>query len=130
MNDDYPRDQFGRPVFFDVDGFPIDRFHYSESEDKFAIETVQDVEPIFNRNKALQTENDGYSPTKNWARIASIPLVIVEQWRKEGIDVFNPDHMPAIRKKLMDPDYAFLRTSSLGYQPVRSKFAKKIEVKV
>jgi hypothetical protein len=71
-----------------------------------------DVEPILEHNKALHSFNDGYSPSREWRRAASIPLVIVEKWRNEhGIDVFNPDHMPAVKRLLNSSEYLYLRTA-------------------
>ena len=71
-----------------------------------------DVEPILEHNKALYSMNDGYSPGREWRRAASIPMAIIEKWRNEhGIDVFNPDHMPAVRRLLNSNEYAFLRTA-------------------
>ena len=71
-----------------------------------------DVEPILEHNKALYSMNDGYAPGREWRRAASIPLVIVEKWRNEhGVDVFNPDHMPAVKRLLNSNEYLYLRTA-------------------
>ena len=90
-------------------------FHYDEMEDTSHVRSVQDVEPILENNKALQTFNDGYSPSRDLKRIASIPLVIAQRWMKEdGINWMTlPKHEKAkyLRRKLNDPEYSFLRTS-------------------
>lgn len=71
-----------------------------------------DVEPILEHNKALYTSGDGYSPSREWRRAASIPMAIVEKWRVEkGVDVFNPDHMPAVCRLLNSNEYLYLRTA-------------------
>jgi len=71
-----------------------------------------DVEPILEHNKALATSGDGYTPSREMRRAASIPLAIVEKWKNElGVDVLNPDHMPAVRRLLNSSEYAFLRTA-------------------
>jgi len=36
---------------------------------------------------------------------------VVEQWLKEGIDIFNPAHEEAVKRKLNDSDNLFLRTA-------------------
>ena len=42
---------------------------------------------------------------------ACIPEIICIKWRlEEGIDIYNKDHWERVRKKLNDPDYAYLRT--------------------
>ena len=71
-----------------------------------------DVEPLLEANKALYTSGDGYSPSREWRRAASIPMAIVEKWRNEyGVDVFNPDHMPAVKRLLNSNEYLYLRTA-------------------
>jgi len=72
---------------------------------------TQDVEPFLDRNKELYNAGDGYSPSRDLRRAASIPLVVVEQWLSEGIDIFNPDHAEAIKRKLNDPENRYLRTA-------------------
>jgi len=74
--------------------------------------TTQDVEPILEHNKVLQT-----IPQKSdWGRhIASIPMVIVEKWlREDGVyfpSLPQPERGKYLRRKLLDPDYRFLLTT-------------------
>lgn len=90
-------------------------FHYDEMTDTAHIRRTQDVEPILDNNKRLQTFNDGYTPSRDMKRIASIPLVICERWIKE--DGVNWLALPKkekgeyLRRKLNDPDNRHLRTS-------------------
>lgn len=71
-----------------------------------------DVEPILEHNKALATSGDGYSPSRELRRAASIPMAIVEKWKNElGVDVFNPDHKAAVRRLLNSSEYMYLRTA-------------------
>lgn len=71
-----------------------------------------DVEPILEHNKALAASGDGYSPSRELRRAASIPMAIVEKWKNElGVDVFNPDHLPAVRRLLNSNEYLYLRTA-------------------
>jgi hypothetical protein len=71
-----------------------------------------DVEPLLEANKALATSGDGYSPSRELRRAASIPMAIIEKWKNElGVDVFNPDHRPAVRRLLNSNEYRFLRTA-------------------
>jgi hypothetical protein len=44
-------------------------------------------------------------------KVASIPNWVVEQWMREGINIFKDEDWPKIKAKLNDPDYKFLRTS-------------------
>mgnify|MGYP006893822174 CR=1 FL=1 len=54
----------------------VTNFHYDEMTDTSTISREQDVEAILENNKALQTHNDGYSPSREMKRVASIPMVI------------------------------------------------------
>jgi hypothetical protein len=71
-----------------------------------------DVEPLLEANKALYTMNDGYSPSRELRRAASVPMAIIEKWKNElGVDVFNPDHKEAVRRLLNSSEYLYLRTA-------------------
>ena len=48
---------------------------------------------------------------KNIWKVADIPTVVIEQWRKEGIDLFKDEDWPKVRAKLNDPEFKHLRTS-------------------
>jgi len=99
----------------DADGGVVSTFHYDEGEETTTVSVAQDVEPILDANKAAQTLNDGYSPDRTLKRIASIPLVTVQQWMKDdGVNFLAlPKHekQKYLRRKLNDPDYRWLRTS-------------------
>ena len=63
-------------------------------------------------NKAAANARDGYSPTRDLREVAEIPMVVALKWKEErGIDVFNRDHWPAVKKLLRDPEWRHLRTS-------------------
>ena len=87
--------------------------HYDAGADRTIIETVQDVEPILERNKALQNDDaGGWSPTRDLRRAATIPDIIILKWRnEEGIDVYDPNHWPAVKLKLNSSEYRWLRTA-------------------
>jgi len=84
---------------------------YDEMADRLIVKRTQDVEPILELNKKLQNENDGYTPSRNMRRVASIPNVVLEQWMKEGVDVFDKNCREAVRRKLNDPEWMWLRTA-------------------
>lgn len=80
-------------------------FHGSEDGNSFAIETVQDVEPLLERNKI---DLNMVSGTDRWGdgKIAArIPQVIYDQWLREGI----MDDERKLKAKLNDPDNRFMR---------------------
>jgi hypothetical protein len=83
-----------------------------DSDGSLVVHRLADVEPLLELNKALATSGDGYTPSRDLRRAASVPMAIIEKWRNEhGIDLFNPDHMPAVRRLLNSSEYMYLRTA-------------------
>lgn len=92
----------------------ITEYHrYDESTDQTIIKSVQDVEPLLDRNKALQNEQDqGWGRTRAIRRAAEIPAIIILKWLNEyGINIYDRNHWPAVKRKLNDPDWRWLRTA-------------------
>lgn len=83
-----------------------------QADGSLVVHREADVEPILEINKALAASGDGYSPSRELRRAASIPCAIIEKWRNElGVDLYNPDHMPAVRRLLNSNEYRHLRTA-------------------
>ena len=86
------------------------RLSYHAPDDELLIERVQDVEPILDANKAeFDPDNKRYGG-ESFYRVASIPLVVVEQWMREGVNIFDPNCKADVRRKLNDRAYQHLRT--------------------
>ena len=86
-----------------------------EDGDRLTVVREQDVEAILDHNKALQNDgSNGYGATRDMRKVASIPLVVVEQWIKEdGVNLLHlsgPEKNAYLRKKLNDPDNRFFKT--------------------
>ena len=102
----------GRPFESDDILGLTERFHFDQMENRWGIETISDVQPILDLNKAQANNGDGFTPSRDMKHIARIPLVIVEKWKNElGVDLFNKDHEGKIRQLLNDPDWLYLHTS-------------------
>lgn len=92
-------------------------FHKDDSDGVFTIRTLQDVNPILEHNKALQALNDGFSPSRELKRVASIPTTIVRKWCKDaGISFRKFMRRPQefqgwLERKLKDPENRFLLTA-------------------
>jgi len=81
-----------------------------------------DVEPILEANKALYTSGDGYTPSRELRRAASVPMAIIEKWRNElGVDVFDQNDRAKVLQLLDSNEYRFLRTApgTLSRKPKR-----------
>lgn len=87
------------------------RILLDRNESKIVAYSEQDVEPILDRNKALQ----GESQKSDWGRhIATIPNIVLLKWfNEEGADVWRlrgDEFGKFIKKKINDPDWRHLRT--------------------
>jgi len=87
--------------------------YYDHATKQTVIETVQDVQPIIERNKKLA--NDGsYAARGKKAdhfHIATIPNnVIVDLKDNHGIDIWNKDDLKKLEKLLMSCEFRDLRT--------------------
>lgn len=82
------------------------------ADGSMAFQVTADVTANIEDNKRLQTLNDGYSPSRDLRRVASIPLAVAVEWHdRYGVDVLNKDHTEAVKRLLRDPDWRHLRTS-------------------
>lgn len=92
------------------------KFHYDAMGDVLHVERTQDVEPIIERNKALVNGHQAKRPhagrySQTYNHVASIPLVVVEKWMKEGIDFFNPDEKDKRKiREYLNGEYSLLKT--------------------
>ena len=83
---------------------------YEESADKITLTKTQDTQPILDQN--ARERNSGVNNPTSTAlgrKVASIPLVVWQNWLKETNGEIQKD--PALLAKyLNDPDNSFLRT--------------------
>jgi hypothetical protein len=94
--------------------------HIDESEETLTLNRVQDVEPILDLNKYLQTVKQ----QSDWGRhVATVPNIFLEKWLREEWDrgnvnlrIFTPEFDQLIDRKIKDPDWKFLRTDSQQVQ--------------
>lgn len=85
---------------------------HDEMEDRLHVAHTQDISPIIAKNIAQAKEIDKHAKWGETERVASIPMVVVIQWMKEGINVMAPTYedQQKIKKKLNSREYAYLRT--------------------
>lgn len=79
----------------------------------YTIVSEQHVETdILERNKAMYNHNDGYTPSRDMQRVASIPMALIEHWQTvEGWNPFLPENADKLAAKLDDSDLRYLRTA-------------------
>ena len=85
-------------------------FHFHEPTKEFAIEHIEDIQPLVDSNKNLQ-END-HLMSDELRLSARIPMTVYYEWKsKFGVDVFNPNHKEGVKKLLNSADYRYLKTT-------------------
>lgn len=94
--------------------------HVDEMTGNFTVETIDsDVAPVLDRNKALQNGARPRTKDGSFEHVASIPPIVLHQWMIEaGVKpaaMHGKEFFAFIRRKLFDPDYRWLRTSSIRW---------------
>ena len=91
--------------------------YIQESDGKLTINNQQNVNPLVERNKKLYTADSGYTPSKDFKRIASIPPIILEIWTKEHNGSRNWFALPKetqnkiLKTKLNSSEFKYFRTA-------------------
>jgi hypothetical protein len=90
----------------------IKHFIDDDEHGRFRIVSLGDAEAILERNKAMATHNDGYSPSRELRRVASIPLIVMLKWlNEEGWWALDPANEGKLKTKLNSIEYLHLRTA-------------------
>jgi len=80
--------------------------------DDYEVVSFQDATPFLEANKIAATHNDGYSPSRELRRAASIPLILILKWlNEEGWFALDPACEDKLKEKLNSSDYRYLRTA-------------------
>jgi hypothetical protein len=85
---------------------------------RLVVRRTQDTTGYLEQNKAEMNEAPSWRPyasarkDRSMRKVASIPMIVVEQWMREGISIFDPS--PEVQKKIAEKlnsnEYAYLRT--------------------
>lgn len=87
---------------------------YDHMTKKLNIKRVQDVEPTIEYTK-LKSNDEDYSKKgikKGMWHYATIPAIVIEQWLKIGVNIYNRDHKKKIFQLLNSPEYRYLKTTT------------------
>ena len=94
----------------------VSTYHdYDPLTDTTTIYTSQDVAPALEWNKALFKEDGASARGKKigWWHVASIPIGVQEKWLREyGVNIWDKDHLPRVKRLLNDPEWRYLRTAA------------------
>ncbi len=98
-----------KKLFDKDDALGITRiWHYDADKDEATIETRQDVSQIIEENKQEYAQIDERARWGEWTRVASIPMSIYFQLKREG----KLDDEAFMKRWLNDPDNKYFRTRS------------------
>jgi hypothetical protein len=87
--------------------------YWDEHTEEMHVARVQDVEPVLERNKAIRAAGwDGYNGDRSMRAVAEIPVTIVEQWQREGVEWWNQDHNAELQKRIADPALSGFRIAT------------------
>jgi len=97
---------------FDVNGDILHTISHDEVTDQTTISSTQDVDPYLQANKEERESQTSISRMGDgMQKIASIPLTIVEMWRKElGSDPLSQANRGWLMRRLQSAEYSKLRT--------------------
>lgn len=91
---------------------PVAMHHYDQTTGQTTIDSFQDVNPVIEANqREYLSGHDGYSADRSWQKVASIPLIVVEELYKKGINIFNRDHWPKVAGMLDSSEWQKFRTA-------------------
>ena len=88
-------------------------YFWDSSSRKLIVQRVQLADDILDDNKAEYNSHGDHKASRYGKRpmhkVATIPQGLIEQWMKEGFNVYTASDAE-LRRKLNDPDYKYLRT--------------------
>ncbi len=91
---------------------PTQVHHYDQTTGDATIETIHDVTAILDDNKRQRLSgHDGYTPSRDLRKVASIPLGTVERLYKMGINIMDDNDWPMIAALLDSNEWAAFRTA-------------------
>ncbi|HEX3862106.1 MAG TPA: hypothetical protein VHY35_10485 [Stellaceae bacterium] len=94
----------------------VETFEYDETEDKAYIHRTADVSSIIESNKKRQNDGtNGYTDKdRDMVHMAHIPIDIIYLWlTKYGVDIYNKNHMPAVKRLLNSNEWRYLRVNHM-----------------
>lgn len=100
----------GRPLYTSSSGV---EYRWVDEGDHKVILASQDTTDILDRAQAMATHNDGYTPSRELRRAATIPASVRLKWLlEEGWDCLqtgDPEVQRKLMQKLDSSDYRHLR---------------------
>ena len=100
-----------------VDGLKKETFSLDEMEKKIVVNEEVNIDPHLKHNKILLNQDDGYSKSRDFKRVASIPTLALSVWAKEYNGDGNWFALPKevqtkiLKTKLNSNEFKYFRTA-------------------
>lgn len=106
-----------RGEFFDYDPLTGLEERYEFQDGKIHMHTYQDVEPVLEKAKAVRNlgMSDEAWAKQGFASYAEVPLIVVGQMMKKGINIFDPNHLGATLREI-NQNYPWLKMTDKHHQ--------------
>lgn len=89
-------------------------WHLNDNEDgTWTVGAEQDCSAILDNNHQRASTSDGWTPDKTFRHVASIPLVVLEDWKNMGVDWRDPDGAKEVITRLNSNEFYKLRTANV-----------------
>jgi len=85
-----------------------------QGDGKIRVRYVEDVEPILERNKALQNNPGRYERQKKagLVHVGSIPPTVQIEWmRRYGVNIYDKNATKKVMALLNSPEWSYLKTT-------------------
>jgi len=91
---------------------PVDVHHYDDASGMTTVETLHDPNPVIDDNVAQYLSgHDGYTPSRDLQKVATIPMGEVLRLYQMGIDIFKKEDWPKIAQMLDSAEWQKFRTA-------------------
>jgi len=91
------------------------RVGFDEATKKIVVQTQDpNTEEVIALNNTLRNAERASSSLwgdQRYVRVASVPLIQIEKWYREGLNFYDPNDYPRIKRLLNDGEYRGLRTA-------------------
>lgn len=87
--------------------------HFVSDGKTFRIVTTVDTQQVIKDNARERSDSDGWTPSKDMRKAATVPMVFMNKWLQEsgGKNFSDPTFKRYLKKKLNDSEFRAFRTS-------------------
>jgi len=101
---------------------PVSVHNYDEHERKTTIETIYNADAVIDKNREeFLSGHDGYTPSRDFKKVASIPMGEIARLYQDGINIMDNNDWPKIKSLLDSIDFQKWRTApgKIASKPLR-----------